>query len=61
MLFVSFKQITRIKVKDTINEAKRVIGDFNDYRYTLTDDVGQLEHYIDTIREKVQNLNYQRN
>lgn len=45
--------LRKAQVRDTINEAKRVISDFNAYRDTVTDDVGQLEQYIDTIREKV--------
>lgn len=45
--------LKKAQVKDTIDEAKRVIGDFNSYRGTVTDDVGQLEQYIDTIRKKV--------
>lgn len=45
--------LRRSQVRDTINEAKRVIGDFSAYRSTVSEDVDALEQYIDTIREKV--------
>lgn len=41
------------QVKNLIEEAKRVIGDYNQYKSIVVNDVDELENYIDLIREQV--------
>ncbi|GGK22471.1 hypothetical protein GCM10010965_14240 [Caldalkalibacillus thermarum] len=45
--------LKKSQVKEIIEEAKRVISDFHQYREIVTDDIDRLENYIDTIRKNV--------
>lgn len=46
-------QLKKGQVKEIINEAKRVISDFKDYRDVITNDIDFLEEQIHVIRQKV--------
>ncbi|MDX8367686.1 DUF6744 family protein [Cytobacillus sp. IB215665] len=49
-------KIPKGKVKAIIDEAKRVVGDFKDYRSLLADTVDHMENHVDLIRQQVQLL-----
>lgn len=40
-------------VKEVVAEAKRVIGDFNQYRNLVAHDIDRFENYVDKIRQQV--------
>jgi uncharacterized NAD(P)/FAD-binding protein YdhS len=45
--------LKKSQVKEIIEEAKRVISDFRQYRDIVTDDIDRLESHIDLIRKNV--------
>ena len=45
--------LKKSQVKEIIEEAKRVISDFHQYRDIVTDDIGRLESHIEEIRKNV--------
>jgi hypothetical protein len=45
--------LKKSQVKETIEEAKRVISDFRQYRSIVTDDIDRLESHIEEIRKSV--------
>ncbi|MCM3716280.1 hypothetical protein M3202_19740 [Alkalihalobacillus oceani] len=50
------KEIPKNIIKEQIDDAKRIIGDFKDYRSLVTGAVDSMEDKIEAIRQQVQTL-----
>ncbi|OUM87875.1 MAG: hypothetical protein BAA01_12050 [Bacillus thermozeamaize] len=46
-------ELEKGRVKALLDDAKRVVADFNHYRAIVTQDVEKLERYIDHLRERI--------
>lgn len=47
------REVKKYHVKAIIDDARRVIGDFNQYRNILESDIDRFEKYVNRIREQV--------